>query len=98
MQFLWSWRAAGVLPMGKWDACLVATVNQLSIALDECGPDCLSQPTLLALCRVLAGHHTCTLWLMSLLACPGATGTKGKGNLPLVPHSVMLLKVHAGEN
>lgn len=95
MQFLRSWRAAGTSPISKWDACLVATINQLSTALDEYGPGCLSQPTLLALCCILAGHHTCTLWLMSLLARPAASGTKGKENLPLISRSVMLLKVHA---
>lgn len=76
MQFLWNWRAAAS-PMGKWDAALVATINQLSTGLDEHGPDCLSQSTLLAVCCVLAGPHTCTLWLRSLLACPGASANKG---------------------
>ena len=78
MQFLWGWKAAAAGPKGKWDAALVATINQLSTVLDEHGPDCLSQSTMLALCCVLAGPQTCTLWLRSLLACPAASGNKGQ--------------------
>lgn len=84
--------------MGKWDACLVATINQLSSALDEHGPDCVSQSTLLALCCVLASHHTCTMWLMSLLAHPAASGSKGKKNYLTGTPTVILLRMYGSQD
>ncbi|KAL3152469.1 hypothetical protein ABBQ32_001508 [Trebouxia sp. C0010 RCD-2024] len=79
-QFLWSWRppdAGSTGACSRWDACLVATVSQLGALLDEHGPECLTEPTLAALCCVLACRHTCSVWLTVKLARPGASGTKG---------------------
>ena len=83
---------------GKWDACLVATIHQLETALGNHGPDCLSHSTLLALCCVLASRHTCTMWLMSLLGRPGASGTKGTEFLPTLVDAfvcISMLRLYA---
>ena len=62
----------------RWDACLIATVNQLGTVLEEHEPDCLTESNLKALCCVLACRRTCSIWLTAMLARPATSGTKGK--------------------